>query len=656
MSNAKVNDLASKLLAYKAAYYHGNELVPDPVYDALEDELKALAPDHSVLSMVGFASSGRVRHDPLMLSMQKTYDVSDVVSFASKHPLIMTAKADGSSLALEFAVTEDTAVLFRGSSRGNGEFGEDYTKNLAETKIVKRVKVSNALLDLGVRTMEVRGEMIFPRAAFERYITANPEEFKSIRNSVAGLLARKDPRENGSTAIEELKFLAYDLICRDASGALVQPFALYADLLLALLKMGFDVLPPTSIPSGVDEARLSAIIEDFYVSDEGRDFLVDGIIFRIDDNAEWRSKGATSHHPLGSMAFKRQGESAETTIESIEVATGRTGKVSFTAVLKPVELSGASLSRATLHNITFIEDGGYGPGAVIEIVRSGEVIPYVKSLVSRGQSYSPPETCSCGQPLARRGVDLVCDSSSCPPKELAFAEYFLKTLEVKGIAEATIEALYASGLVRSVGDFFRLTPNDFMTLEGVKTKSANNYFEAIQKCRSIGLDKFLSLLGIPGVGKTKGKELGRLFKTKEKVLSLSKDEILGINGWAEKTAEAFLSGIKSKEALIRDLLSVMDVKDLADENSSGGEGSLSGKTLVITGKLSRPRKDLKKLLSDAGAKISDSVSKDTSWLVCDGPSSSSKYKKAESLGIPLITEEEIVKLAGSYLEPVAKLT
>lgn len=647
MTDDRLKSLAKTLLGYKVSYYAGKPVVSDAVYDKLEDELRAMDPLHPILSVVGAGKEGKVPHRPPMLSMKKTYIAEDVTAYLASHDLVMTPKADGSSQSIEYAVVDGVAVVGRASTRGNGVKGDDNTAKIKQTKVPKTFIVPTRIMTLSPATVEMRGELVFPVERFKNY----SHEFDSIRNAVAGVMNRKDPRrapDGGvSHAIDEISFLCYDLIAKDKNGNILSPYQTFEDLLADVAAI-FTVPEYSVIERGRGQGEVDALIEVFFKKEHT--YLVDGIVYRVNNMKAWTELGATSHHNNGSLAFKRAGETAETTIRQIEEAVGRTGKVSFTAVFDEVEISGAVLRRATLHNAEFIEAGGYGVGAKIRVIRSGEVIPYVQELIADPSApYLTPSSCDCGQTLVRRGPDVFCDNKKCSQREKAYAEYFLKTLEVKGVAEATVDALFSAGLVRRVGDFFRLKEADLLGLDGFKAKSAANVIKAIEARREIDLDTFLSLLGIAGVGRSKGAELAKIFRTMERVRSLSEKDLLTLDGWAGKTAAAFVEGLVEREDMVNDLLGVMTVKDMAAEDlvETAGRLPLAGVTVVITGSLSRPRADLEKDLAAAGARVAGSVTRNTTYLVTNEASGSSKAKRAAELGVPVMTEAEIMaKAAG----------
>ena len=689
----KIEKLASQVLLLKRLYYTGKATVKDEVYDQLEAELRKADPAHPVLSLVGadafsMGMGEEVRHNPPMLSLDKTYVLSDVIDFLrAEKDLCLTLKIDGMSMKVEY---DQSGTFHRASSRGKGSHGENATSRMMHVpSLPKRMPAKT--LPKGY-CAEVRGELYFPLSAFEEF--KGPLELTSFRNAVSGIIGRKDLQVS-VPVLESLRFVAYELILRvDGEDAPISPDELsrltgittQTQMLEALHSMGFEVpehvrLVWKSDPSDQTQGeQAEKIITDFF-DVQGRDMAFDGEVFRVNSIKRWHELGAVSHHPRGSLAFKRAGDTAVTRILGIYVGVGRTGQISFTAELAPVELSGAQISSATLHNIELIESRGYAPGACVRIIRSGEVIPKVlekleaddpeaavAAAISAGAKIEPftiPKNCICGSTLEKEGPHLFCRNSNCAGRSLEGLVYFIANLGVKGVSHKIIAKLIAAGLVKAPADFFRLTLENLMSLDGFAKRSAENVLTAIQAKKVVDVGLFFSCLGIPGVGRSKSKELAGLFLTVKKMMSLTQADLAGIKGWGPASIEAYLTGIEERRGAIEDLLTVMEVKDKATPaaktaspgaasgdggESSGSEDSsttpLLGKSVVITGSLSKPRKDIEQMIEAAGGKNGSSVTAKTSYLVCNETSASSKNKKAAALGVKVISEAELLALLG----------
>jgi DNA ligase (NAD+) len=653
VDTTRIEKLASDILLHKRRYYAGNSTVPDAVYDALEDELRRLDPGHPVLSIVGsdlVAEGGKVAHEPPMLSLEKSYEVDDIFKFTEKQKVICTDKFDGMALSLEY---DGRGQLFRASTRGSGTQGENVTEYVLHiARIPKRIPVAPEFAGLQV---EVRGEVYFPLSAFEQFA----HEFDSYRNAVPGTFGRKEI-EAAVPVLRELGFCAYDfLVRRESNGGVVSCRALidsgalsgssFFERLRLMERWGFltgcgeGYAEPVS---ATDAEALSQFLAERFA--RARDHQIDGLVFRLDDDLLWESLGATAHHPRGSIAFKQTGEVAVTRILAIETAMGRSGKMTFRARLEPVLLSGAKISYATLHNAEFIEAGGYAPGALVKIKRSGEVIPAIIGLhEASSESYTLPELCPCGYPLLRRGPDLLCrEQRPCAYKDQESLVHFVQTLDIMGLSDKTVTKLREAGLVREPSDIFRLQKSDLMQLEGFGEKSVDNLLAAIAARRRMPLAVFLTALGISRGGAVKCREVAKRFGTLDAVLAADAASLMEMRGWAEKSAQEFVVSLRDKGPSIQNLLQEVEVESETAAAAESVEGPLSGKNICITGTLSRPRSEYEAMIAAAGGQFVDSVSQRTHYLVCNEPSNSSKYKKAQALAIPILTEADLLALVG----------
>ena len=649
--HARIETLASQILLYKKLYYAGRAAIPDEAYDALEDELKSLAPSHPALLLVGYTLSdvsGKVSHEPPMLSLAKTYDLEDLFGFVSKQKTVCADKFDGMALALEYG---SKGHLTRASTRGSGRAGEDVTEHLFH--VVDIPKQLRNLDRLQNHSLEIRGEVYFPVSAFAAF----SEQFDSYRNAVPGTFGRKEVDE-AVEVLRVLKFCAYDFLVKDELGRALS--AKETSELLGFSKCSYleklKFLEQQGLYGGVAK-DLTRVIEAESVEqlsdwigktfEQERDYQIDGIVFRYDDEVSWENLGNTSHHPRGSMAFKQTGEIAVTKIMAVEEAVGRSGKITFRARLEPVQLSGAKISFATLHNAEFVESGGYAPGAVVKIKRSGEVIPAIIGLHEpASEPYILPTTCPCGYDLTRQGPDLFCfEKRPCPAKDQESLVHFVHTLDIMGVSDKIILRLRDAGLLQEPADLFKLQVSDLESLEGFGKKSAENVVQAIAQSRSMQLGVFLTAIGLKRGGAVKSKEVARKFKTLEAVRAATAEDMKSERGWADKSADDFFDSLREKSRLIENLLPYVQV--LPDDTPALSEAAQAhvyfGKSICITGSLSRPREEYKNLIEKVGAKLVSAVTGKTDFLVCNEASSSSKYKQAQALGIPILTEQQFAE-------------
>jgi DNA ligase (NAD+) len=657
---AKIERLASQILLYKELYYLGRAAITDEAYDALENELRALDPNHPALSFVGYRlreSAQKVPHRPPMLSLAKTYEPADLPGFAAGRTIVLSDKVDGMAMSLEFGFNH---ALERASTRGSGTLGEDVTAHVMHVmSLPKQLQLSSDWTNL---RLEIRGEMYFPINEFPPF----SERFDSYRNAVPGTFGRKEVDE-AVDVLNVLKFRAYDFIVfrmseTEPSGDLLSLKELaqlsikencttYFGKLKFLQKIGFDTGLSEGTTLLMDGERTLTELQDAALSSFGksRDHQIDGLVIRLNDEILFEALGTTSHHPRGSLAFKQESESAVTEIVAIETSIGRSGKVTFRAQVKPVQLSGAQISYATLHNAEFIRSGGYAEGAWVRITRSGEVIPSIIGLEKPAEHpYVLPTHCPCGYSLTSTGPDLYCSrpNLSCPYKDQESFLYFAQTLEIIGLSVKTVTKLRESGLLKTPADFFKLTVTDVLGLEGFAQRSAENLVASIQQKRKIPLAVFLAALGLKRGGIVKCREVAARFSTLDAVRSASAADLAEERGWAGKSASDFVESLQSRSDWIQELLEYVTV--LPDTSASEKEKfaghPLAGKNLCITGALSQPREIYVRQLEGIGAKVAGAVTSKTNFLVCNEASGSNKFTQAKKLGIPVLTEEQLAEL------------
>lgn len=645
----EIEKLASQILYYKKLYYSGKSVISDTEYDAIEDKLRNLSPDHPALSVVGYniadnAKNKIIHHIP-MLSLAKTYDQKDLLDFLNKHTCVAVDKVDGMALSLEYNSKGNLVVA---STRGDGKFGENITEHVFHIlSIPKKIHLDQNLpKDMH---FEVRGEVYFPQSKFKNYA----DKFDSFRNAVPGTLGRKEVDEV-IDILNCFEFYPYDLLAFQGQENLdsiqfnnifdVDFDYLKKIQLIHLFGFQFSSAPLHEIRQPIGESELAKFIQEIYTRE--RDYQIDGIVFRVRNETSWERLGNTSHHPKGSLAFKQAGETAETEILAIEENVGRSGKITFRAKLKPVFLSGATISYATLHNAEYIEQGNYSVGAKVKIIRSGEVIPAIIDLIEPGPNkYMLPKHCKCGYELTRQGPDLMClEKRTCNYKDQESLVYFVSSLDIMGVSDKIVFKLREAGLLNEPADLYKITVEDLLQIEGFAQKSSENIVASIQKAKELPLAKFLTALGLKRGGAVKCQEVARKCVTLENVLKLKTEELLEEKGWADKSAEDFVSSLQDKYPIINNLLKYVKVLDdtSANEMLKHASHPYYGKSICITGALSKPREEYKYLLEKVGAKLVSSVTSKTDFLVCNEASSSSKYKEAQKLSIPVIKEEELI--------------
>lgn len=620
MTDSKTENLVNLLIKYKNAYYNGTSLVPDSVYDFLEDELRKIDPLHPVLSYVGAPVSDglKVKHVYPMLSLEKTYDIDTLMKFMNKTDIVCADKLDGNSLSLHYK----SGKFVQAVTRGDGAEGEDMTQPVSLLPSIPH--------EIGDKYVtEIRGELIF---SFEDYEKVK-ENFTSIRNAVTGAIGRKNPDYD---IVKYITFVGYSIYGTTEKT--------YVESLDYIKKLGFHIPVFKLFKSPILKSEVETYIK--YRLETKHEFPIDGLVFTMNNNKERNEMGFTSHHPRGALAFKIEGDKEVTVIKDIETRTNRSGQISFRARVDPVELSGAVITYATLHNADFIIDGKYSVGAKVEIIRSGEVIPYISALITEGPSkYILPTKCSvCDSTLIKKGPHLYCINPVCAARENGSLVYYAKTMNMKGISDKIITKMYDAGYIKEPADFYKVTMDQLLKLDGIKDKSAQNILDAIEASKN-DLDpvRLLASLGIHKIGMNKSKDLFALYNDFETIRKVTKEELLVIDGWSDVMADYLIDGLKEKKTELDNLLKVVTIQKKA--KATNNKNKLDGMILVITGKLSHPRETIIQIIESHGGKVANAITSKTTYLVTnDTDMDSTKAKKAKELKVKMITEEELLKL------------
>ena len=626
MKNNKIKrekELEEFIFKHKRLYYTGNAEISDIEFDKMEDELRKLNPENEALSTVGFDGfNEKIQHKAPMLSLGKTRDPQDICDWLKGEKAIASYKMDGSAASLVFHKQK----FLMAKTRGNGIFGENLTDYMKYLDFPKKITFSK-------KDIEIRGEICITKSNFEKLseemIKRELPEPNSIRNVVAGLLHRKDHKDLCSY----LDFIAYD-IDDDTVKSEKEEFELFKD-------SGFSV--PVVVEDIVSEEDIKNVIENYQNFIDEYQYLTDGLVFAIDDFDGQKNRGFTEHHPKGKLAFKFSSDLAETTVRDIEVNVGRTGKISFVGILEPVKLSGATIERVTFHNVKYIKDQNLNIGAKIQITRSGEVIPkHEKTLKTNGVYVFLKKCPFCKKKLTLSDtqIDLYCTNMICLSRAIGNIGNWIKVVGIDELGEETIQLFYKLKLVRCIEDLYKLTIKDIMHLENFGERSATNIINSIQSKKEISLVKFLTALGIEGMGKGNAKVIATEVSSFEELLQKNEAELFAIHGIGDVLAKNILKGVNGFGNKLFKNLKDQGINILPSKLKNR-EGDFAGKTFVITGTLSKSRGNIVSFIEDNGGKVSGSVSKNTSFLLCNEPSSSSKYKKAEKLSIKIITEKEL---------------
>lgn len=624
-----IQDLEKKILYYKALYYQGRPEINDIEYDKLEEELRKLSPESHVLKVVGSVATGldKVKHDKKMLSLDKTYVIDDLISWKGDHAIVSMFKIDGISCSILYEDGKFTLA----KTRGDGSFGENITSKVQWISNVPQIISSKG-------RVEIRGELFCTEEDFlnlsNEMVSAGLEKPTSQRNIVAGLMGRKDHLE----LCRYIKFKAFDIIREDEFEVRTE-----MDKYHLLKKEKFDVL---NIELHKDAKAVEKVIEEAREFMAEGEYQIDGLVFAYNDLALHSALGETAHHPRYKMAFKFQGESKTTIIEDIEWSVSRNGILTPVGIVKPVELSGAMISRVTLHNYGMVKQFELKKGDEIEIIRSGEVIPKFLSVVKASENkFERPCHCpSCGSEVFEVDIRLLCKNEECPAVVLESILNFVQKIGIDDISAKRLEEMINNKIIKNIPDLYRATEDDFLKLDKVKEKLATKFVTSIEKSKKVDLVKFLSALGISGGAINKCERVVNFgFNSIDKILGLTVEQLVMIDGFAEKSATDFIQSLQCKKELILELNKIGFNPSF--EIVSAEDTVLKGQVFVITGTLSEKRSDIEKRIKLNGGKTASAVSSHTNFLVCnDKNSSSSKTKKAKELNIPIISEEELSKM------------
>ena len=596
----------------------------------------------------------KVRHSVPMLSLDNTYSVDELKDFdrrvreisgRSKVEYVAELKLDGLSMAL----TYEDGVLTHGVTRGDGVEGEDVTANVRTIRSVPLgidPKRSEVIGD--PRRFEVRGEVIMPRKAFEQTNAqreaAGEARFANPRNAAAGSMRQLDSR---IVAQRKLDMFLYYLLVENR-----EPLREHWQNLEALVKMGFKVNPNRRLCKSFEE--LMAYIQEWESKRDGLEYEIDGIVVKVNDIRLWEELGTTAKSPRWAIAYKYAARQATTRVMDIRAQVGRTGTLTPVADLEPVDVGGVTVSHATLHNMDEIGRLGVKIGDAVLIQRAGEVIPQVVKVVKQapeGREFSMPKQCPvCGGDVHRAEGEVAyrCVNSACPARLKESLLYFAgrRAMNIDGLGEALVDQLVDKGLVRDVADLYALTHEKVANLERMGDKSAGNLREEIENSKKASLARLIFALGIRFVGERTGQLLAEHFASLDKLAKATEEELLQVEEVGPRVAESILEFFREPQNL--KVIEKLRKAGLQFESAKvhKPEGNLAGKQFVLTGTLPRySRDEAKKMIEEAGGRVTGSVSKKTDYVVV-GADPGSKLDKARALGVKTIEEGELLKLLG----------
>lgn len=675
----KMNELSRQIEHHRFRYYVLDQPeITDAAFDAIYHELEALEeryphlrnPD-SPTQKVGAAPATEfapIKHRVPLLSLANATSDDELEKWQERlikgllgtevdpHTIsyVCELKIDGLSIALTYR----KGFFVEGATRGNGEVGEDVTLNLKTIASVPFELTGNEVGKKNIpELLEVRGEVYMPYSSFrslnESLISAQQTPFANPRNAAAGSLRQKDPKQ---TAKRHLAFWAYAVYVSDP--VIKQPTSHYQGLEL-LRSLGFAVEPNGRLVANIGEVK--EFVKEWDSRRHQLQYQTDGVVIKVDNRYVWDILGATAHSPRWAIAFKYAPEVVETVIEAIHFDVGRTGAVTPVAWLKPVNLAGTTVKRATLHNADQIERLDVRVSDSVLVRKAGEIIPEVISVnrakrLPGSEPFRFPHICpACGTPLARLENEVVfrCPNTfGCPAQCQRRFEHWVSrdAMDIDGVGEALIAQLIEHGLIKTVCDLYLITKEQLLSLERMGEKSADNALAAIEKSKSRPLANLIFALGIRHVGSGVAELLAKQFDSLEALACACEADIAAIDGVGPTIAQAVREffGQRENQSLMQDL-SKVGVKPQKEELSSelaNIKKVLDGETFVITGTLDRMERSFaEKAIRLAGGRSTSSVTKKVNYLVV-GDKPGSKLAKAQELGIRIIDVSEFKALLG----------
>lgn len=649
----RIKDLTDELLRMAHDYYDLDApTAEDYEYDMKMRELRELeaqfpdllAPDSPSQRVQGKASGRfeKVAHTVQMASLQDVFSFEEVAAFVERvtktveNPTFtVEPKIDGLSVSLEY----ENGVLTRGSTRGDGYTGENVTANLKTIRSIP-LKLHNA-----PPILEVRGEVYMPRASFER-LSAQQEAagealFRNPRNAAAGSLRQKD---SAVTAARRLDIFVFNV--QRVEG---ETLAAHSETLDRLKALGFPVIPYEKCPA--DAEKIREAIEKIGAMRGALPYDIDGVVIKTDSLSAREQLGATAKYPKWAVAYKFPPEEKVTKLRSIEIQVGRTGVLTPVAVFDPILLAGTIVSRAVLHNQQYITEKDIRVGDMIRVRKAGDIIPEVLASESHEPDalpYQIPSSCPvCGSETAADGdaAAVRCFNPACPAQIFRTIVHFASKsgMNIDGLGPAIVQQLLDEKRIASPADLYALTKDQLLTLDGFKEKSAENLLKAIENSKSQPLDRVIAALGIRNIGQSAAVLLCDHFGALEAIRQAKSEDIAAIDGFGDIMAESVADAFSQPDFNARiDALLAHGVK-MEYTAKKAESARFSGMTFVLTGTLPTMKRDAAKALIESnGGKVSGSVSKKTSVVVA-GEDAGSKLTKAESLGIEIIDEAELLR-------------
>lgn len=663
----RIEELRKLINYHNYRYYVLNDpVISDAEYDELFRELVELekqfpdlvTPDSPTQRVGAPIKEGfrPVRHSLPMLSLQDARNESEIVEFDSrikrflglstkeKIEYIVEPKFDGLSCEIVYR----NGILEVASTRGDGILGEDVTPNVKTIKTVPLRLIEENLKSVPP-LIEVRGEVVMSKVDFERLnrelISRGEKPFANPRNAASGSLRQLDP---SITAKRNLDFIAWGIGLVEGIDVKKQ-----SEALEILDKLGFKTSKPRIVTSSIEE-----VIKFYRDMEKRRDefiYELDGIVIKVNDFSLWEKLGTTARSPRYMIAAKFTPRQKTTRIIDVVYQVGRTGTITPVAILEPVEVGGVIVSRATLHNFDEVERLGVKIGDKVLVQRAGDVIPEIVTVIKEERTgnekpIEPPKECPvCQASVVREGAYYKCVNSTCPAKLVQTIRHMASrnAFDIEGIGERTASLLVEKGIVKDPSDLFYLQFHDLLKLPGFAEKSAINLLKQIEKAKNVSFDRFIFALGIPNVGEHTARILAKHFKTLDNFLKATFDQLIMIRGIGPETARSIIQFLKEPRninMIERMIKAGVNPTPIVEETAK--DSPIKGKTFVFTGTLeSMTREEAKRIVESLGGKVSNSVSRNTDFLVV-GKDPGSKLQRALALGVKTLSEEEFLNLIG----------
>ena len=644
----RIKELVDTLNKAAKVYYSGtDEIMSNLEYDRLYDELKTLEDETGIVlagsptHKVGYETLSELpkeEHERPMLSLDKTKSVEELAAFAGTHKSLLSWKLDG----LTVVVTYRDGELYKAVTRGNGYVGEVITPNAKVfVNLPAKIPYKGELV--------IRGEAIITYSDFERInrsIEEDENKYKNPRNLCSGSVRQLN---NRITAERNVRLIAFALIRADGVD-----FGNSRQKQFEWLKgQGFEVVEYKI----VDETSVADAVEYFSKAITDNDFPSDGLVLLYDDIAYGESLGTTAKFPRNAIAFKWADEMALTRLKCVEWSASRTGLINPVAVFEPVELEGTTVSRASVHNVSIVRELRLGYNDEIKVYKANMIIPQIAENITGSATIEIPKVCPvCGGPTGIKKANdtesLYCLNPDCQAKHIKRFEHFVSrnALNIDGISSQTLEKFIDRGFIKNYTDLYHLNnyEDEIVGMDGFGRKSYDNIIESVEKSRTVTLDHVIYALGIGGIGLANARLVSRhCNEDPETVADITIEELMSIDGIGDVLAQSFREYFDdvNNRRLYNELLAELKLQKEVRDTSS----PVAGKTFVITGSVNHftNRDELKAFIETLGGKTTGSVSAKTDYLINnDVTSNSSKNKKARELGIPVISEEEFIKLTG----------